>query len=320
MLLKIFPDKQSASVKIQNPALATIAENACLPAIVAETFGWKAISIECVVDAGETYTLSACSSGQKIVMLPHFSYGPSASQEIASAVIKELRVQGFFCEWRLFDQVSEFAYTSKITTFLRLNQDVREQFGQFGPNLRRKIRKSASNGISVKMGKSELLASFYHIYASNMHRLGSPALPRRWFVNLLDHYRDGEAVIWCAYIENKPVGCAFMMGYQGFYEACWVSSLQQYNKLYTTHGLYWQMIQYAIERKGTTFSFGRSSPGSGVHKYKQQWGGTDIPLVWNYSHRQSRNIRSFEFLPKLWKLMPFPLAKLLGPLIAGRFY
>jgi hypothetical protein len=80
------------------------------------------------------------------------------------------------------------------------------------------------------------------------------------------------------------------------------------------------MIQYAIERKGTTFSFGRSSPGSGVHKYKQQWGGTDIPLVWNYSHRQSRNIRSFEFLPKLWKLMPFPLAKLLGPLIAGRFY
>ena len=31
------------------------------------------------------------------------------------------------------------------------------------------------------------------------------------------------------------------------------------------------------------FNFGRCSPGGGTHRFKQQWGGRDVPLHW-YQH------------------------------------
>lgn len=298
----------------------TIGDNPCLPQIIADTFKWEAIGIEFTGDKGKVTTVGACRKGHKIVILPHFSYGSSADPELASEILKLLKNQGYFCEWRLFAQVSDFSFTDKITSFLSLEADTEHQFLKLDANVKRKIRRCLSNGITVKTGKSELLSEFYEIYSRNMHRLGSPALPRRWFANLLKEYSNGEALVWCAYLNNKPVGAAFLLGYQGFYEACWFSTLREYNRLYTSYGLYWSMIHYAVGNKGIHFSFGRSSPESAVHKYKQQWGGTDIPLVWNYSHPQGRNIRSFTFLTRLWKLLPYPVAKFVGPFVAGRFY
>jgi hypothetical protein len=80
------------------------------------------------------------------------------------------------------------------------------------------------------------------------------------------------------------------------------------------------MIRIASEQDGKYFSFGRSTARGGVHQYKQQWGGIDIPLVWNYSHLQGRNIRSFKILTKLWKLLPYSIARIIGHRLAGRFY
>ncbi len=298
----------------------TIGDNPCLPQIIADTFKWEVIGLEFTDERGIVTEFGACRKGNKIVMLPHFSYGPAADHGLASEILKSLKNQGYFCEWRLFTKASDFLFTDKITTILPLEADTQHQFLKLDANVKRKIKKCTSNGIYVKSGKLELLTDFYEIYSLNMHHLGSPALPRRWFANLLKEYSNGEALVWCAYLNNKPVGAAFLLSYRGFYEACWFSTLREYNSLYTSYGLYWTMIHYAVENKGIHFSFGRSTQESGVHKYKQQWGGTDIPLAWNYSHPQGRNIRSFTFLTRLWKLLPYPIAKFAGPFVAGRFY
>ena len=298
----------------------TLGDNNSLPGIISKTFGWEAISLEYTNDQKETTYFGACRIGRKIVLLPHFSYGPYADPAVAREIIHELKKQGYRCEWRLTAKASEFVFTDKVTTLLPLKPNAEDQFQQFSSNLRRKVRKCTSNGIMVKTGNMELLHDFYEIYSRNMHRLGSPALPLRWFRNLLIDYRGGKAGIWMASLDGNPVGAAFMLEYKGFYEACWVSTLHKYNRQYTSYGLYWEMIRYAVEQKGRHFSFGRSSSGSGVHKFKQQWGGEDLPLYWNYSHPQKGNVRGFTFLPKLWKLLPYRLAKMLGPLVAGKFY
>lgn len=320
MAVKILPYKLTD----QNPQITegviTLADNGCLPKIIADSFGWEAISILFTDNQDETSTFGACKVGRKIVLLPHFSYGPVVRDEVASEILKELKDQGYACEWRLTTKASEFCFTDKVTTLLPLQAEDTQQFSLLDSNVRRKIRKCELNGITVKMGKMELLHDFYEIYSRNMHRLGSPALPIRWFVNLINQYCNGEVAIWCAYLDQKPAGTAFMLEYQGFYEACWVSTIQEYNRLYTSYGLYWNMISYAVARKGENFSFGRSSKGSGVHRFKQQWGGEDMPLYWNYSHPQNSSFRSLTFLPKLWKLLPYRLARIIGPLVAGKFY
>lgn len=298
----------------------TLADNNCLPKLIADAFGWKAVLIAFTDKKGKSHTFGACKIGRKLVLLPHFSYGPVADSDTAREIIREVKAQGYFCEWRLTVKASEFTFTDKVTTLLPLHTDTNKQFEQLNANIRRKIRKCISNGIKIKMGKSELLNDFYEIYSRNMHRLGSPALPIRWFAKLLSHYCNGKAAIWCTFLNEKPVGVAFMLEYNGFYEACWFSTLREYNKLYTSYGLYWNMINYAIENDGLNFSFGRSTKGSGVHKYKQQWGGRDAPLVWNYSHQKTHNFRTLTYLPKLWKLLPYRIAKLAGPLISGKLY
>jgi hypothetical protein len=291
-----------------------------LPEIISGVFGWEAIQIKFKTEREETICIGACLKGKKIVMLPHFSYGPSLDPLIAGDLMKALKGQGFICEWRLSTKISVFAFADKASTILPLQADTNLQFEQFSSNLRRKIRKCTTNKIEFKTGKSELLSDFYSVYTRNMHRLGSPAQPLRWFSALLEKYYNGEAVLCCAYLGPEPVGAAFMLEYQGFYEACWVSTLEKYNKLYVSYGLYWEVIKYAIENNGAQFSFGRSTIGSGVHKFKQQWGGHDKQLYWNYSHPMTNNIRKFQFLVKLWKLLPYPVAKFFGPIVSGWFY
>jgi lipid II:glycine glycyltransferase (peptidoglycan interpeptide bridge formation enzyme) len=320
MKVKILTDNKTYSSSVVLDGFQTLADNNCLPKIIADTFGWEAIQIEFNTDQTETTYFGACRIGRKVVMLPHFSYGPSADPHVAAEIIKTLKAQGYSCEWRLTAQASEFSYTNKVTTLLPLQAEGTKQFSLLDSNVRRKIRKCERNGITVKMGNVELLPDFYEIYSRNMHRLGSPALPKRWFAALLSQYSNGTAAIWFAYLNKKPVGAAFMLEYSGFYEACWVSTIQKYNRLYTSYGLYWQMILHAAEQKGRFFSFGRSTNSSGVHLFKKQWGGKDMPLYWNYSHPQGKNVRRLTFLTKLWKLLPYPVAKLLGPFIAGKFY
>jgi len=298
----------------------TLGGNLSLPVIIANTFGWEAISIKATDEADKANYFGACRIGNKIAMLPQFSYGPPAGNEMAYEIIKALKIKGYSCEWRLTEKASEYVYTDKVTTILPLSEDEETQFQQLKPNVRRKIRKCAGNGVAVIEGGKELLAGFYEVYAKNMHRLGSPALPERWFANLLDQYRYGEASVWCAFYENRLIGAAFLLENEHFYEACWFATLNQYNKLYTSYGLYWEMIRHAVHRKGLFFSFGRSSYGSSVHVYKQHWGGEDIPLYWNYSHPQHKNIRNFTLLNKIWRLLPYEVVKVIGPRIAGRFY
>lgn len=320
MQVKILPYQRTDQNPEGTDGFLTLADNSCLPKIIADIFGWEAKSIIFTNDKGESQSFGACRIDRKIVMLPHFSYGQHADPEIAGEIIKALKAEGYSCEWRLTAKASEFCFTDKISTILSLGNDVTKQFSLLDSNVRRKIRKCRLNGITVKMGKIELLDDFYEIYSRNMHRLGSPALPKRWFSALLSQYTNGEVELWCAYHKNKPIGTAFMLEYNGFSEACWVSTLQEYNKLYTSYGLYWEMIRYAVELKGRHFSFGRSTTGSGVHRFKQQWGGFDLPLFWNYSHEQRRNVRRLTFLPKLWKMLPYPVARFIGPFVAGRFY
>ena len=320
MILKIKIGSKDISLTGIHDALIPLGNNPCLPEIIAKTFSYDTITIEVVDNKGYTIRISACLFGKKIVLLPHFSYGPIIPPDIVSEIIEGVKAQGYHCEWRLTNQVSEFCVTSKVTTFIRLARDAQSQFAVFDSNLRRKIRKCSSNGITIKKGGHELLEDFYLVYSRRMHQLGSPVLPQRWFNNLLQEYSGGEASIWCAYQDKVPMGTAFVLEYQGFYEACWFATLRQYNKFYISYGLIWEMLRHAITQSGKTFSLGRSTLGSSVHRYKQQWGGEDAALYWNHSHHPGKSLRSFSFVSQLWKLVPYSLTLKLGPWLAGKVY
>jgi hypothetical protein len=80
------------------------------------------------------------------------------------------------------------------------------------------------------------------------------------------------------------------------------------------------MMEHAINNKLDIYSFGRSTNGSGTHRFKKQWGSFDKQLFWNFSLPKKVNIRKMRLASEVWKRLPYLITDWLGPVIAGRVY
>lgn len=238
-------------------------------------------------------------------------------------------------EIRSVEKISAYYYDKKIISLLSLENSEKLQFQKLSPNIRRKIRKAKRNNISIVSsnllpfptknstnfnGINYLVDDFYKVFSRNMKYLGSPALEKKFFKNLLKYYQNGLVNCFVAYYKNKPIGGAISLSYEGYFENSWFSTLRKYNRLYPSYFLHWTMIQNAIHHKMKIYSFGRSTKNSGVHQYKKQWGTYDQQIYWNYSHPKKWNIRDLYWIKHLWKLLPLFIANWIGPWIAKRIY
>jgi hypothetical protein len=169
----------------------------------------------------------------------------------------------------------------KVIPMIQLGNYDSNQLDGFSGNVRRKIRKSAKNGIETLAGKEELLNDFYQIYRNNIHQLGSFALPFRFFKNLLTQYKRGAVYIVLAKIGTEVVGASILITYLRFAENAWFASLKEFNRFYVTYALHHKMIGLSVSNHCDHYSFGRSTTNSSVHRFKQQWGTCDEQLFFN---------------------------------------
>lgn len=207
---------------------------------------------------------------------------------------------------------------NKAVCLTHLKIDEKEQFKKFDSNLRRKINKAIKNGIKIQSGKMALLDDFSHVYNRNMHRIGSPTLGKSFFKALLDSI--AETILFVAYLNDKPIGGSFVMWYGGYAENTWFSTVEKYNKLYTSYLLHWETIRWAIENGVQTYSLGRSTIDSGTHNYKLQWPVEVQPLYFSRNFKSRWSLKDQKWATKIWKVLPPVLVDSLGPVIARRIY
>jgi hypothetical protein len=102
----------------------------------------------------------------------------------------------------------------------------------------------------------------------------------------------------------------------------WASSLSEFNHLSPNMLLYAGMMEQAIDRDVKIFNFGRCSPGGSTHRFKQQWGGNDIPLPWASWVRAdgvgipSADRRLYQLAVQAWRHLPVAVANRIGPTLA----
>ena len=279
--------------------MITLGDNPCLPSLLADFFHWK--NDDFGVWINNTY-----------VSLPHFSYGNNTLlPEAIKAKKWEIRSQ---------KQLSPYFLNNKVLSWLPLEKTEEAQLSAFSSNLRRKIKKSQSNGFKLACGGSEYLTDFFSIYQKSMHRLGSPALSLRFYQFLVSNYSNGICKIFVAYKGDTIAGAAALLSYKSFFENCWLATNSRFNKLNTSYLLHWTMITYAIQQSAKIYSFGRSTINSGVHQYKKQWKTNDYTIYRNFSHPTGKDIRSFAFLSKIWQHTPNLITNSIGPNIAKYLY
>lgn len=302
----------------------TIANHPDLNSIIAGSFGWKALQLQPLPGI----TIDMVCTGQSLVSLPHLSYGSIHNDTGKSFSTDNWQkiLSGFALPRNVAQMEVRIPWPGqalesiKIASWLNLSESIDEQMHAFNPNLRRKIRKGLQNGFSVEQGSTNLLNDFWHVYARHIDRLGSVALPKRFFDNLLHQYTQGHVSIFLLRYKGRVVGGAFNLAYSGFYENGWFVTLHHVQGQYASYVLHHAMIAHAISLKCHTYSFGRSSTGSGVHRFKHQWGANDVPLLWAHYPVQKLNLRKQRWLHNIWKLLPWLVRQHLGSYLAKWVY
>lgn len=269
--------------------------------------------------------------GRYLVSMPFLNYGgplgsPGARARLAEYAVSEARRTGMdLLELRARDEHPSDLRRSdrKITVLLPLPADKDELWRDtFPAKLRSQVRRPMREGMETRFGHDQVSA-FYQVFARNMRDLGTPVLPRGFFERIAVVFQD-LVVFGVVYLGTKPVasGCGFV--WNGEFEMTWASSLQEHNPQAPNMLLYWSFMERMIARGANAFNFGRCTAGSGTHRFKQQWGGEDVPLPWRqWSPRgltatPSPDRPLYRIATAMWQHLPLPLANLAGPVLARK--
>ncbi len=137
-----------------------------------------------------------------------------------------------------------------------------------------------------------------------------------------DQSLKADAKVYVVYNSTRKVcGGAITLFYGDFCENTWFATLPEYQHLYSSYILHAHMIQDAIERGCSIYSFGRSTRGSGTHQFKTQWGTNDVELHWlQYPEPKGIDLKNYPFLLNIWKKVPLPLARRFNPFLSNALF
>ena len=208
----------------------------------------------------------------------------------------------------------------KVRMLLELMPSAEELMRSFKAKLRSQIRRPMRDGLYSVIGGEELLDDFYEVFARNMRKLGSPVHSKR-FIGAVSEELPERTKFILVYHEKRPLACGMVIGSCKTLRNPWASALHEYSRMSPNMLLYWTMIEYACDRGYQYFDFGRSSPGEGTYRFKEQWGAQPFPLCWDYITTGRAVVpgeeegRGRQIAAALWKKLPVPLTRFIGPSI-----
>ena len=210
----------------------------------------------------------------------------------------------------------------KISMTVDLNPDPEVLWSHFSTKHRTNIRKTVKNGLEIKWGKKELLPDFYSLMCSGWKDLGTPIYGYSFFENILEELED-SVEIFLVIFQGKPIATAFNGMFKDTVEGMWLSTLPEFEKLSPSYFMYWEMIKWACQGGYKQFHLGRSSVESGGEFFKKKWNAVPKQLYWEYILNRNGKIPElnidnpkYQFAIKMWKKLPLPVTKKLGPMLA----
>lgn len=267
--------------------------------------------------------------GHYLVSMPFLNYGgPLGTREAQRFLMDQAKLAAMnskvdLLEIRARHEVESTLPIShrKITVVLPLCESVDEMWSKGIPaSRRRQVSRARREGMEVGFGPDQLDA-FYSVFGRNMRQLGTPVLPRAVFERIARVLPD-QALFAAVYLCGQPLAGACGFIWRNEFEITWVSSLRDYDRKYPNMLLYWALMEEMVRRGVSTFNFGRCTPDGPTHRFKRQWGGTDVPLPWpqwspdGLSSTPTPNSPTFKLATSVWRRLPLAITNRLGPHIS----
>jgi len=270
--------------------------------------------------------------GRYLVSVPYLNRGGilAATDRAREALIADARglldhTGSSWCELRTVGEAAGFATglparESKVSMQLDLEGGRDAVWKRIGSKVRNLVRKAEKSGLTVRPGDpARDLDAFYDVFARNMRELGTPVYSPRFFREVC---REFPADVRLSVVEGPAgVAAAALCVTEGsFTEIHWAASRREMLRFSPNMLLYWEAIADAADRGLRQFCMGRSTEGSGPHRFKAQWGAVPTRLRWEYILPEGGGMPGlnpdnpkFRLAVRVWKRLPLPLTRWLGP-------
>ena len=182
------------------------------------------------------------------------------------------------------------------------------------------VRKGIKNGLVSELDSG--IDRFFALYADNMHRHGTPALPKRYFQALRAEFGSDCEVLTVAAPDGRALSTVFsfyfrdevLPYYAGDDEAARDSAANDFK--------YWELMRRSCARGYKVFDYGRSKLGTGSYAFKKNWGFEPQPLHYEYCLYKRDAIpqnnpanAKYKLLIETWRRLPIGVANWLGPFV-----
>lgn len=182
------------------------------------------------------------------------------------------------------------------------------------------VRKGIKNALTSHIDPT--VDRFFALYADNVHRHGTPAMPKRYFAALLKTFgADAEVLTVCS-AEGRPLSSVLSFYFRDEVLPYYAGDDEAARDLAANDFKYWELMRLACARGLKVFDYGRSKEGTGPYAFKKNWGFEPTPL--NYEYRLYKRDAipqnnpanaKYKLLIATWRRLPIGVANWLGPFI-----
>ena len=188
----------------------------------------------------------------------------------------------------------------------------------------RKQRAMVRKGIKNEL-KSEIdpgVDRFFALYADNMHRHGTPAMPKRYFEALQREFGPDCEVLTVTGPEGRLLSSVMSFYFRDEVLPYYAGDDEAARDLAANDFKYWELMRRSCAKGLKTFDYGRSKQGTGSFSFKKNWGFEPQPLHYEYQLYKRDAVpqnnpanAKYRLLIETWRRLPIGMANWLGPFV-----
>ena len=180
------------------------------------------------------------------------------------------------------------------------------------------VRKGIKNGLVSSIDDG--VDRFFTLYADNVHRHGTPAMPKRYFQALRQEFGQDCEVLTVTGPDGRLLSTVLSFYFRDEVLPYYAGDDEAARDLAANDFKYWELMRLSCARGLKTFDYGRSKQGTGPYAFKKNWGFEPQPLHYEYClykrdavPQNNPNNAKFKLLIETWRRMPIGMANWLGP-------
>jgi len=198
-----------------------------------------------------------------------------------------------------------------------IDPDVEKNMQAIPRKQRAMVRKGIKYGLVSELDDG--VDRFFALFADNVKRHGTPALPKRYFELLRDVFGKDCEVLTILH-QGRPISSVLTFYFRDEVLPHHAGDSEDARNFAANDFKYWELMRMGCERGYRLFDYGRSKLGTGPYSFKKNWGFEPVPLHYEYYLVNADSVPEhnplnpkYRLFIKMWRMLPMSVANALGP-------